>query len=226
MFSLEKDSFEKILKILLMTTDPKSGNESSAGVFFYQARGEFGEEPGELDLLAGMSNTGTVFGATAVPLDAGKIPEKGVYIPTKAASTLMGFIKTSVTEQVVFEINKDENDSDFLLIYDHDCPESKLQIPLKDPEEYPYKGSIKMMSKEAIEGFDGIPNNHPINKKDFSALLKVASAFKSFPVVEFGASKQTHRVSIGEYWRGAIVADEKAFEENENQINAELYEKE
>jgi len=213
-FTIQTRKFLGLLDDLLITASTKDDEPTFNGIHISSARGPWDDEPGDVDLLVGISANGEVSGNTWLP-GIGEI-EEGFWSVANVKNTK--FVFTPLAKRHDKEKPEDPHhvniivDNGFVTIVEETADEAtELQFPLEDTD-FPLSGITKLISGEYS---NTTPKDQHGNDVEDGALtvwspalglvLRVATRRKEYLRLYRGDhSAKLHLAQIGNTWRGAI----------------------
>lgn len=203
-----------LLGILKITCEQKGKIPEINGVYIYSTRGEYGDEPGQQDLLAGMSTDYSTAGHSFIKVEGGDLGSEGIFIPLDELKAIEMRMKSVDEEEHVMQISVDtvdeivtfeEYDKDNPFI--HRFPLVDLDFPVSAVEAW-IKGSSNPLQDEM-----GVPLDDGdvmvLNTDAVSTISKVAKKLKQsgIPTVKKHRAA-VYPLELGDFWRGAMLPDE------------------
>lgn len=217
-----------LLSILKITCEQKGKIPEINGVYIYSTRGHYGDEPGEQDLLAGISTDYSTAGHTYIQVEGGDLGG-GVFIPLDELKAIEMRMKSVEEEEHVMEISVDtvdeivtfkEYDKDNPFIHrfpmvDVDFPSSAVQAwiegssnPLQDEMGVPLDdGDVMVLNTDAV-----------------STISKVAKKLKQsgIPTVKKHRAA-VYPLELGDFWRGAMLPDELVINNDKDDLVNDMH---
>lgn len=198
---------------LLITADPKGDYPEYHGIHLKHARGAWGDDPGETDLLAGTSGNGEVFGHTWI--DAiGEIDEAFVAVQhLRAIKGVFAPLAKAYDEEHSVEL---VHENGVLTVKEHHTTvvgdeRVELQVPTGDATVFQIKaaeawldGTAGSKAPRDPDGNFAADDNLTEWGQSFGLLLRVAKRRKGHVRLYRQHAANVHRVQIGDTWRGAI----------------------
>ena len=213
-FTIQTRKFLGLLDDLLITASPKDDEPTFNGIHISSARGAWDEEPGEVDLLVGVSANGEVSGNTWLP-GIGSI-ESGFWSFANVKN--VKFVFAPLAKKHDKEKGDDPHhvniivDNGFVTIVEETADEpTELQFPLEETD-FPYSGIVKLIKGEISgntpkdqNGSDAEDGALTVWTPALGLVLKVASRRKELLRLYRGDhSAKMYLAQIGNTWRGSI----------------------
>ena len=217
-----------ILEVLKITAEQKGEVPEINGVWLYSTRGEYGEEPGQVDLLAGMSTDYTVAGHTYVPVEGGDLGD-GFFLPLDELKAAEMRMKSVTEEEHVMEIELDPVD-EMVTIREYDKDDGfNHRFPLVEVD-FPADAVKKWVNGTSSPLQDEM--NQPLSDgkvmvldtQAISTIIKVAKKKKvsGIPTVKVHRGA-VHSIALGDDWRGAMLPNELVITYDADELEAEHY---
>lgn len=223
------DSLLDLLGVLKLTAEKKGESPEINGVRLYSTRGEYGEEPGQVDLLAGTSTDLKIAGHHFVPVEGGDIKD-GIFLPMSDLETLEKKLGTIDDEEHVTEIIVDSV-ADTVTVREYDNPDGfKYTFQIPDRSDYPDAAIEKWVEGTSAPLTDDMGqtlDDGPVLVLDSVAvgiLLKVARKLKVKAIpLHAGHRAAVYPVSLGDTWRGAVLPEESVAVLDKDGLEADYY---
>lgn len=214
MFTVRTKTFLGMLDDLVTTASSAADEKTYYGVYVTSGRGPWEDEPGDVDLLVGLSANGEVAANTWIDgigaIDAGfwsLLNVKNIkFVFTPLART---HDKENPDDPHMVTINVDNG---FVTIFEENADDpTELQFPVED-SDFPVDGITKWIKGESSQrvpkderGNEAEDGNLTVWTPALSLVLTVAKRRKQFLRLYRPAhSASIHLAQIGESWRGAI----------------------
>jgi len=213
-FTIQTRKLLGLLDDLITTAGNQVDEPTFNGIHISSARGAWGEEPGDVDLLVGISANGEVVGNTWVPgigsIDAGfwaLINVKNIKYVFNPLAKRHDKENGIDDPHMVNIIVKDG----FVTIFEETSDEpTELQFPVED-NDFPLSGMVKWINGESAntpkdeDGNDAEDGALTVWTPALGLFLGVARRRKEFlRLYSPDHSAKIHTAQIGESWRGAI----------------------
>lgn len=142
-FVIATETLIETLETLAATAGKESTNE---GVFIYSTRGAYGEEPGETDLIAGLSTNGVVSGHCYAPAEGGNLTP--TFWPLSAVTLVASAFaeRAAEAEDHVLRISQEVDDR--VVVFEHDAPPDGVEIRFNalPAADFPHAGVVRLLT--------------------------------------------------------------------------------
>ena len=218
-----------LLSILKITCEQKGKVPEINGVYIYSTRGAYGDEPGEQDLLAGISTDYSTAGHTYIQIEGGDLGDEGVFIPLDELKAIEMRMKSIQEEEHVMTISVDTVDEIVTFEeYDKDNPFIH-RFPLVDVD-FPVSAVQAWLegSSNPLQDEMGVPLDDGdvmvLNTDAMSTISKVAKKLKEsgIPTVKKHRAA-VYPLELGEFWRGAMLPDELVISNDKDDLVNDMY---
>lgn len=214
--TIETGVFIDVLQTLSATAGGGKDAPELDGVFLYSQKGEYGEGPGEVDLLAGLSTTGVVSGHYYRPF------ESGTFDPTFWPFSAIGLVSSAFGQRAaqaegdhVLQITQLPDNK--VSIREYGSPEDGVEVNFQvgDPFSFPVKGLKRILAGEISQDPPRAKDDVVIKNGSTSvwsmdtlgSMLKLSKSWKTRLVLHKQVVGRIHRVQMEglDNWIGAVV---------------------